>query len=221
MTVIGSANSWIDLLESKIPELLLLVIDSWNDMAGPLPNNRETTITKVLCRKLRANRRARDLMFLVGTEEVVLDPAPGQPEGREDIVFRPTGRQGAPDEEIYLCLECKRLRFVSGTKLHAGGAEYVKDGMMRFVNAQYAKEVKNGGMLGYVLDGNIPLAIKNIEINVRKNCSPLSMDHPATLHPSAMLPHIQEARESLHKRSFGVTPFYVHHLFVKAHHLFP
>jgi hypothetical protein len=220
MSISGSSSQWIDLLDNMLPELLQLVVDTWEMLQGPLINDREDTITLVLCRALRNNRTYRDLWVTVDTQIPELDPALGQNLGRQDLVFRPTGGSSSPNEEIYLCVECKRLNFMTGNKKRSGGAEYVKEGMFRFVSGQYAKAVRNGGMLGYVLDGNVSNAIANVEANVKRHYATLYMDVPAELHLSSVLPDVVTARESLHRRQNGAGPFTIHHLFVKADRIF-
>jgi len=59
-----------------------------------------------------------------------------------------------------------------------GGSEYVVNGMARFVSGQYARAVRHGGMLGYVLDGDIAGAIANVESNVQSKHLALCMDPP-------------------------------------------
>lgn len=215
MSVIGSPNQWVDLLEHMLPELLQLVIDTWQTLQGPLADDRENEITKIFCRALRDTKTSRGLPFSVQYQMYELDPAPGQDLGLCDIAFLP-----GPDESIYLCLECKRLNVLNNGKKRRGGSEYVKDGMMRFVNGQYAKAVRHGCMLGYVLDGDVSSAIKNVRTNVRKNCTALCMDAPGQLHPSSILINMQMAKESLHNRPTDTQPFYIHHLFVEADGLF-
>jgi len=147
---------------------------------------------------------------------VELDPAPGQDLGRLDIVFLPTGVPGPPNEAVYFCLECKRLNVVIGGQKRPGGSDYVGHGMLRFINRQYARAVRNGGMLGYVLDGNVTAAITNVELNIRRHCTVLCMDAPGVLHPSSILTDVPTARESIHHRQGDGGQFRVHHLFVKA-----
>lgn len=220
MSVSGSPDAWQDLLEQLLPELLELVVDTWQGISGPLTSDKEDKTTEALCSALRKNRTLRDLPFLVDTQWVELEPAPGQKQGRLDITFRPTGIAGSPNEDIYFCLECKRLNFLKGKKRVPGGSEYVKDGMMRFVGKQYAKAVKHGGMLGYVLDGNVTEAIKNVEVNVRKKCVTLCMDSPGILHSSSILSHVSTVRESFHQRDGETIKFSIHHLFLEADGLF-
>jgi hypothetical protein len=152
--VLGSPESWIDLLERMLPELLRLTVETWGTIARPFADDKEDHITDLLCRSLHLNRTARDLPFYIHTQMVELDPAPGEELGRLDIVFLPSGLPGAPSEGIYFCLECKRLNVVRNGQRRPGGSEYVMHGMVRFVSGQYANIVRHGGMLGYVLDGD-------------------------------------------------------------------
>ncbi len=220
MSVVGSGNAWVDLLEQLLPELLELIIDTWQIIPSPIESDKEDKTTEALCSALRKNRTLRELPFLVDTQWVELDPAPGQKRGRLDITFRPTSIPGPPNEEIYFCLECKRLNFLKGEKVVPGGSDYVKDGMMRFVSKQYAKAVKHGGMLGYVIDGNISQAIRNVEVNIQKQCTRLCMDKPGILHKSSILTQVITARETFHLRENEPVYFRLHHIFLSADGLF-
>jgi len=212
----GSPSPWADLLEQMLPDLLRLILDTWHELPGPWTDDREDEITNVLCRALRKNREIRELPFYVQTQMVELDPAPDQDLGRLDIVFLPTGLPGSPNEAVYFCLECKRLNVVIDGRKRPGGSDYVVHGMLRFINGQYARAVRNGGMLGYVLDGDVSAAIANVEANIRGHHAALCMEGPGVLHPSSVLTDVEAARESFHKRQGETPQFRVHHLFVKA-----
>lgn len=212
--MLGSSSAWLDLLEQMLPEILQLTIDTWNALERPFADVREDQITTILCRALRKNRTARELPFYVQIQMVELDPVPGEELGRLDIAFLPTGVEGGPNEGIYFCLECKRLNVCSGGRRRSGGSEYVLHGMIRFINGQYANTVRHGGMLGYVLNGDIPSAIASIESNVRSHHVVLGMDPPGTLQASSIVPAVQTARESHHRRASRVASFRIHHLFV-------
>ena len=150
MSVVGIPGDWADLIDPMVPEILNLVIASWQEMPAPASDEKEDNITEALCRALRQNRTARDLMFTIDYQFVELDPAEGEDLGRLDIAFRPL----IPREDIYFCLETKRLNVMKNCEIRAYASEYVRFGMMRFVTGQYAKAVRHGGMIGYVLDGN-------------------------------------------------------------------
>jgi len=216
LSVVGASDEWINLLERMLPKILRLVVDVWTGMPRPFSDHKEDRITDLLCRALRKNRTVRDLPFYIEIQMVELDPAPGQELGRVDIAFKPTGLPGAPDESIYFCLECKRLNVVTNGHKRPGGSEYVAHGMARFVAGQYASAVRHGGMLGYVLDGDVAGAITNVESNVQSQHIFLGMDAPGTLHPSSVLQEVSTARESLHSRTGESTQFRIHHLFMDA-----
>lgn len=214
MSVTGSSADWLALLERMLPDILRLIVDTWHVLPRPFIDNREDAITEILCRALRENRAVRELPFYVQIQMVELSPAPGMELGRLDIAFLPTGLPGAPSEAVYLCLECKRLNVVRNGLRRPGGAEYVRHGMLRFVSGQYARAVRHGSMLGYVLDGDVSAAIENVETNVQSRECELGMDSPGTLHASSILTNLATARESLHRRVHGATPFRIHHLFM-------
>lgn len=216
MSVVGASDEWIDLLERMLPDILRLVVEVWTGMPKPFSDDKEDQITELLCRALRNNRTVRDLPFYIQIQMVELDPAAGQELGRLDIAFMPTGLPGAPNESIYFCLECKRLNVVSNGSKRPGGSEYVVHGMARFVNGQYASAVRHGGMLGYVLDGDVAGAITNVESNVKSQHVSLCMEPPGTLVSSSVLTEAPTARESLHSRTGESTQFRLHHLFMNA-----
>lgn len=212
MSVFGSPASWSDLIDPMVPEVLRLVIVTWRTMASPSPDAKEDDITIALCRALRDNRTARELMFTIDTQLVELDPVPGEELGRLDIAFRPL----VPREDIYFCLECKRLNVIKNGQTRAYAAEYVLHGMIRFVTGQYSRAVRHGGMLGYVLDGRVNAAIANVVVNVQTQCDPLCMDPPGTMHPSSILTEEASARETVHRRAHESSEFRIHHLFMGA-----
>lgn len=216
MSVAGASDEWVDLLERMLPNILRLVVEVWTGMPKPFSDDKEDRITDLLCRALRNNRTVRDLPFYIQIQMIELDPAPGQELGRLDITFMPTGLPGAPNESIYFCLECKRLNVISNGQKRPGGSDYVTHGMARFVSGQYASAVRHGGMLGYVLDGNVAGAITNVESNVKSQYASLGMESPGTLHPSSVLAEVSTARESLHSRVGESTLFRIHHLFMDA-----
>ena len=51
--------------------------------------------------------------------------------------------------------------------------EYVDEGMMRFVRAQYAQALPFGAMLGYVMDGDVPFALRSVKQRIHKNAPAL------------------------------------------------
>ena len=210
MSVIGAPTEWTDLIDTLVPQILTLVIATWEGLSAPASDAREDDVTIALCRALRQNRTARALPFQVYTQQVELDPVPGEDMGRLDITFLPC----IPREDIYFCLECKRLNVVKGDKRPAYASQYVRFGMLRFITGQYAKAVRHGGMVAYVLDGNVPRAIANVGANIRAQYSALCMTAPGAFLRSTVLKHDNRARETHHHRAHETNLFCIHHLFM-------
>jgi hypothetical protein len=210
MAVIGAPTDWVDLIDPMVPKILGIVLESWQAMAPPAADEKEDRITEALCRVLRQNRTARDLPFQIHLQVVELEPANGEGLGRLDIAFMPLVNR----EDIYFCLECKRLNVANGKKKRSYATEYVTFGMFRFVRGQYSQAVRHGGMAGYVLDGNVGAAMTSVEKNIQRQHIELGMSAPGTFSQSAILKDHPHARETQHKRAHHDGPFCLHHLFV-------
>jgi hypothetical protein len=212
MTPAGSTSEWVDFLDSQVPDILALVIDTWEAMPPPAANAKEDPVSASLCRMLRRSRDRCDLPFRIDTQVVELDPAAGEDQGRMDIVFSPP----APREDIYFCLECKRINVKSPDGIRPYFAEYVRFGMLRFVRGQYSRVVRNGGMLAFVLNGDVPGALIGVEENIRAFCRDLGMDPPVAFQLSSTRPTDTRVRETRHRRGFTQEPFVIHHLFMEG-----
>jgi hypothetical protein len=129
-----------------------------------------------------------------------------------DIAFIPL----VPREDIYFCLESKRLNVIKSGTPRTYASEYVRFGMLRFVTGQYSKAVHHGGMLGYVLDGNVSDAIANVEGNIRQRHEELCMTPPGVFSASAVLNGDDRARETHHQRAHETSVFRIHHIFMPA-----
>ena len=210
MRVVGTASDWINLIDSLIPDIIRLVLDTWTAMPPPASNALEDPTSEALCRCLRTGRDRCDLPFNIYLQLVELDPAAGEDQGRMDIVFAPL----VPREDIYFCLECKRLNVRETGAVRSYASEYVRHGMLRFVRGQYAAHVRHGGMIGFVLDGDVPSAMTNVEANIRAHCEELGMDPPGAFHISGIFPDDGRIRETLHRRAHAVELFAIHHLFM-------
>jgi hypothetical protein len=208
----GSPDNWVDFIESQVPQILELVVGTWEAMPPPAGDELEDTVSESLCRALRQSRNRCDLPFRIDTQLVELDPAAGQDQGRMDIVFSPP----VPREDIYFCLECKRLN----VRDHSGGTprpyfvEYVQFGMLRFVRGQYANSVRFGGMLAFVLNGDVPTAISGVEDNIRRMYLDLAMNAPGSFHASTLRPADLRIRETQHTRTGQAVSFTLHHMFM-------
>jgi hypothetical protein len=210
LAIIGAPNEWADLIDPMVPEILRLVIASWEQMPKPSSDDKEDAITVRLCKMIRQHKNARNLPFQVHTQLVELEPANQEELGRLDIVFLPLTNR----EDIYFCLECKRLNVINKGKTRSYASEYVAFGMIRFVTGQYSKAVRHGGMTAYVLNGNLATAIKNVEANIQSRYAELRMKPPGVFGASSLLNGEERARETHHERFDDGEVFYIHHLFM-------
>jgi hypothetical protein len=210
VTVIGSPDYWVDVIDSQVPDILALVIDSWQQMDVPAPDASEDGITETLCHLMRSHRVARELPLQIHLQSVEIEPAEGQKVGRMDIAFYPLVNR----EDIYFCLEAKRLNALKDGIVRPYASEYVRLGMMRFITGQYAKLARTGGMIGYVVDGRVPHAIANVAQNIRNQHVDLGITPPGELLMSTILSGETRARETHHTRRHDPSPFRIHHLFM-------
>ena len=84
---------------------------------------------------------------------------------------------------------------------------------MRFIRGQYAARVRHGGMLGYVLDGNVAHAIQNIRNVIKKRFRELGMESPGEMLPSSVRPDNSRVKETYHSRRHISDSFQIHHIF--------
>lgn len=208
----GISDAWLDLIASLVPDILQLVWSTWQKMPALAPDALEDPTTEELCRRLRHSRTAADLPFRIDIQMAELGASADAQQGRMDIVFSPL----IPTEQLYFCLECKRLNVTKDGTKRGLATEYVIHGMMRFMTGQYASKVRNGGMLGYVLDGDVHDAVRRVSAAVGAHWDELGMESPGLLQPSAMLPALQNARQTLHKRGEAGVLFVIHHMFAPA-----
>jgi hypothetical protein len=213
VAIVGLPTEWVDLIDSMVPQILTLVVATWEEVPSPASDDKEDHITNILCLALQKNRSARGLPFQIRTQAVELEPMEGEGLGRMDIVFIPM----VPREDIYFCLESKRLNAITNGKIRSYASEYVTFGMMRFVTGQYSKAVQHGGMIGYVLDGDVARAMVNVKANIKKQRISLRMAARGTFLPSTVLINDVRARETRHNRAHETNPFCIHHLFMVAH----
>lgn len=212
MNLAGTPSEWLNLIDTLVPDILDLVTVTWTGMPPLASDVREDPTTETLCRLLRQNRNSSNLPFQIHIQMVELDPAAGQDQGRMDIAFSPL----VPRENIYFCLECKRLNVVNGRRVRTYSTEYVVHGLTRFVSGQYSAAVRHGGMLGYVLNGNVMLAIESVRKIVRRRHLALGMSAPGAMQKSSIRPNDSTIKETLHSRQNGAQPIQIHHIFVSG-----
>jgi len=210
MTV-GDSSCWDDFFQQNlVPAVLAYIIAAWEQMAKPGPSDLEDAISDKLYSALVKAKRRNDFPFLIRREDLEFDTDLAKETGRKDIVFFPS----LQEEEIYLCLEAKRLNAVISGIRHSLADKYVKEGMRRFVDRKYSRFVRHGAMLAYVLDGNTNRAIQNVDNNIRNRLPELRMDKNGSLAASTIRPDDLRTKETRHHRAHEKVIFRIHHLFV-------
>jgi hypothetical protein len=208
----GDSTDWDDFFEQKlIPAVLAYVVTTWERMQKPGPTDMEDAISDKLYSALVNAKRRSDLPFLIRREDLEFNMDLAKETGRKDIVFFPSTQ-----EEIYLCVEAKRLNATVSGRRESLADKYVTQGMQRFVDGKYARFVRHGAMLAYVLDGQIGRAMKNVENNIRSRLIQLYMEKNGGFVASAIRPDDPRSRETHHRRAHEVAVFRIHHLFVAA-----
>lgn len=187
-------------------ELIADALAEWRATGYTRYDDREVSCTvRVLDAMLRI-LRAREHVELVqifpqieGTETT-----PDQLAGRSDF-----SKAKRADLVLYLggshshrlCVECKRLY------QSANGAEYTKNGILRFVRGDYTGDRGRAMMVGYVMSKTIPA--RTAEINAAISSHP-DLGQAHRLGPRAPVSAISDAHQSMHKPA-GLT---LTHLFV-------
>jgi hypothetical protein len=209
--VIGDSQKWADFFpEHLLPRILDVVLAAWEAMEKPAPDALETHISRRLRAAIKHAKDFKNLPFYVMREDIEDDFDTAEERGRKDLAFYPTNVAKAR-EEVYFAFECKRLNARVGGRVRSLAAEYVSDGMMRFVTGQYARFMRHGDMIGYVLDGHRERAVALVAANIRNRCTQLGMQSPGEMRPSSLRPKVSNIRETVHTNPQA---FRLHHVFL-------
>jgi len=211
--IIGDTSDWDDLFQKQlVPLIFELVLSTWEQLPKPDTSELEDAISNQLYCALLKSKSRNKLPLHINREDRLFDLDTTNETGRRDIVFYPT----IEDQDIYLCIEAKRLNAVISGRNCPLASEYVREGMQRFVDGKYSRHVRHGAMLGYVLDGNIQRAIRNVQNNVIERQTELRLSCTDGLLVSTIRPADEKTKETRHQRSFEDAVFRIHHLFVSG-----
>jgi hypothetical protein len=208
--IIGDASIWSDTFpEELIPRILDLVIETWHPFPKPGASDHEVPITRRFKHALKQAKDFRRLPLRIEREPAEDHPVTGEELGRIDLKFLPAV---SALEEVYFAFECKRLNATMKGVRRTLAAEYVTEGMMRFVAGQYASSVNSGGMLGYVLDGKRDAAITSVGQHIAARRTDLQMSESAGLEQSTLNPDDLFVRHTDH--TLSQRQFRIHHIFL-------
>ena len=159
----GGKQAWLNTFRAGDRKFLRSVTLVWRAVISALPDDpEEDVITAALVVKLRSDPNTRDLFRYYGFQHPPIRSTPqGQVEGhrlRIDLAVIID-----QERDTYIAYECKKLNVHGGDGARRSQAgAYVRDGMMRFVTEQYAKDLPVGCMLGYVMDGDLQWAYARV-----------------------------------------------------------
>ena len=156
----GDPVSWLQRYRTVDTRMVEFVAAVWSVCIAGLPAQPdEDTITIQLVDVLSRNSGVRSL----GDIEYQFPPfghrgdGIAYSKGRIDMVVILD-----QDRYRYVAYECKRLNVVRGGQWRSLAAEYVVEGLRRFITEQYAEGLPVGCMLGYVMDGDVPFARRRV-----------------------------------------------------------
>jgi hypothetical protein len=186
-----------------------MVVEVWEEFIHPSANEHEVDITKRFRSALEQYKDLKRLPLRIDREIPVDDLENAVELGRVDLRLTHGYRS-----DVYFAFECKRLRVSSSKGTISNLAkEYVSSGMMRFIgsDAQYARTLEQGGMIGYVMDGQTAKAMTAVDNKIKKHHKDLCMLDENGLGQSSRLKH-DLIRETLHQ--FTDRLFTIHHVFL-------
>ena len=210
MAIIGNADLWSNFFPNDlIPDILNMVLDVWNVFKDNCDETLEVPITKRFRSHLEQYKDLKMLPIRIDREAIVDDISTEKEIGRIDLRLTHGYRS-----EVYFAFECKRLNVVDkNSRTSSLAKEYVMNGMTRFVGSepQYAIGLKQGGMIGYVMNGITDKAITAVNKQIKTHYIDLQMKSSKGLNPSSRL------FNSLLKESLHYLPsqeFIIHHVFL-------
>jgi hypothetical protein len=210
--IAGDPTDWEKVFaKDLIPQVLSCISRAWPRITTPGASTLEEEISlRLYCELVGAKNRSK-YPFRFQLESVEVDIAKVAEVGREDIVVFPGSTNR---EEIYFCMEAKRLNALSGGTVRSLAEEYVQEGMKRYVEGKYASGVQHGMMLGYVLDGKKTTAIKKVHDKVVADHAALGMATASGLGRSRYKSRGATLRETKHTRTTDSVDFWIHHTFL-------
>ncbi|MFA6009454.1 MAG: hypothetical protein WC799_05685 [Desulfobacteraceae bacterium] len=188
--------------KGHIPIILSRIVQAGETLCKETENDLENWISRRLYYRLIRIDSFRNgpLDIRLQPEIVSVDSDENHAQGQIDFLV--SCGFGA---EVYFAIEAKRLRFprTNGT-INTGNDAYVNDGMMRFVEGQYAPFMTTGAMLGYIFDGNLSKSCSGVAKYIGGKKNELKLMPPQKLTTSKILPtnDVYETRHDLNERDF-------------------
>lgn len=158
---LGDLSQWIKNFESVEQKFTAKLVSKWPECRNKLNSrSEEDDITNNLIQILWKDPDVRRLGYIEA----------------QYVPLIPTGNKGAvtatgyidialiidDDRDMYIAYECKRLNVMHKGKRSSLATPYVKEGLYRFLQAQYSQTLPIACMLGYVMDGQVQYALNKV-----------------------------------------------------------
>ena len=174
MAIIGNAELWSNFFpDDLIPDILNMVLEVWDVFRTNCGETHEVPITKRFRSHLEQYKDLKMLPIRIDREAIVDDINKESEIGRIDLRLTHGYRS-----EVYFAFECKQLNVIDKNgRTSSLAKEYVMNGMTRFVGSepQYAIGLKQGGMIGYVMNGKIDGAITAVNKQIKDHYKDLQI----------------------------------------------
>jgi len=207
--VASDSSQWFP--DGFVPEILELVLATWEKLKLNRDVRLEPRITNLLNLAIEDEYTREGKEWYVHPEIKGADPVTGKEVSRTDIRIY---HRGVPGQKLYFVFEAKRLHVESNQRIRGGYGEYVGlDGMMCFINGKYSEAAPSGGMLGYVMDGDLKRAAHGVAQAIDANKNELKLIAGSDFQPSKLMPQHPWNGETRHDRNNG--------LFIMFHMLLP
>ncbi|MDB6028023.1 MAG: hypothetical protein JWM68_4246 [Verrucomicrobiales bacterium] len=204
-----NAKGWLP--EGFVGELLPLVLNTWSDFEVPIHIVEEPKITALFKKRLKKRIKddpENDWFIMLETSDY--DDS-GVEISRTDIRVLPPGKK---DEDYAFVLECKRLNISHpGGKFDRNTGKYTDDGMLRFIEGTYSRGLREGGMMGFVMDSDVPAARQALLNAISTRQEKLKLRTGSGYLPCALLPVKSLHGETQHVLGNNRT-FILYHLLV-------
>lgn len=192
-------------VEQSIHCLIVDAFDQWKSGGFPRAGNHENDFTVVLygCMLRLVEEKGQSYRLVPRIEN--LEPTANMLCGKSKV-------NGAPRTDISVLwdlhpkstytIECKRIAkgYLS--------AEYLKEGIHRFLSGKYAPDKRSAAMIGYVIDGRIEVAWNLVNARINGD-STLSKDDK--LSPAASVKSLTTVYTSQHTRLTDQSRFVITH----------
>lgn len=204
---IGSSSLWLKNLKDIDLELMRCVERVWPTVISKLAQTeREDKITERLVDLLRKDRGVCALGFLCIHFKLRAEDRLGDftTKGILDMALFLD-----QDHERYIAYECKRLNIVNDNGRRTGSlaGPYVEEGVARYATAKYSEKLPYGGMLGYVMDGDLAFSVNKLKAAIIKRKTLVKLlSEEMDLSSNPFLEF-----QTMHERPFSKTPIFVRH----------